>query len=504
MSGMQIAGIIVIALYCFILIFISWNTARKDKSIAATGKSFFLGRGIGLFVMVFSLLAAAFTSWVIMGCPTTTYTTGWQWVGMVTLYQITFSFTCGYLGPRMWKLRQSYDYVTHGDLVSHYYDSKIARYCVGFSYFMSTTFTTIAQFVAIGNSAHAVTGIPYVAIVIFIALVIILYVCISGFQGTAFVDCFQGIVFSAVIFGGFLIVLFKLGGLGNLFNEVAAVDVRYILYNGNRPDTLWPTATAISFCMVGIFGGITTPAFWLRYYAADKPQTLIKMSVRQPILASLVVSTMGGIVGLSAHAFIARGDAAISNANTVFQTLLEQISSPYWPLLILVGVMAAGMSSIAGNCHIGSMVVTYDIISKVKPDLTEKQLSKVAKTFVIALTMAICYMSINTTDAITTIIVIGGGFAATVIFPILGIFIWRRATTAGVVAAMLGSLIAQIITNFVVRNPLGIIPGGWGLIAGSVLFIVISLCTKPIPAEKRAAYMLPLSKNKQFEHTTVC
>lgn len=497
---MSTIGIIIVIAYSAILIGISVWSGKHNK--ISSGKEFFLGKGVGLFVLLFSLLAACFSTWVFMGCPTTTYNQGWQWVALVTMYQMTFCFTCGYFGPRFWKLSRAHNFVTHGDLVASYFNgSKLCRYFIAIGFLAGTFSISIAQFRAIGNAVTAVTGVSYEAVVVFIAAVIMIYVCLGGYHGTALIDTFQGLLFTFILIGGFVIVVFKMGGLAPLFNEVAAADSRLILFNSNSSDTLWPTQTAISFSIVGIFAGVITPSFWTRYYTADSPRTLTRMSVRQPILTGVIVTTMGGLIGLSAHAFVARGSAVITDPSIVLQELMSQISFPAWPLLVVLGCMAAGMSTIAGNLNIGAMAMTYDFVHHIRKDLTEQQLVKVARGSVLILDVLVAYASINTTDAITDIIQIGGGFNCLAVFPVFGIFFWKRATTEGTVAAMVASLAAQVYTLFVRPNALGLTSGFWGLLVGTLVFVLVSLCTKPVSAEHRAQWMAPLSNSKVFSHT---
>lgn len=501
MNNVAIVGCIAVVVYAGIILGIALRSSR-NKDTVSTGKKFFLGSGLGVIVLLFSMMASSFSTWVIMGAPVTTYTTGMTWVMLVTLYQMTMAFSCGYLGPRFWRLRRARDYVTQGDLVADYFKDNKIRYLMGTGFVLGMFASCVAQFRAMGTAISTMTDgvIPYWAATLFLFAVIAVYVCIGGFTGSALVDTFQGMLFTFVLWGGFAVVLVKLGGLGNLFDEVAAVDTRLILYGDNSPDSLWPPVAAITFCLTTCFGGGFTPGFWQRYYAADNPQTLKKMSVWFPILVSLGVTTSGGLVGLAAHAFEARG-ITISNPSSVFQLLLSAISTPYWSVFVVIAVLAAGMSTVAGYMNGSAMILTYDFIHTFRPNIDDVKLRDRGRIIMVAM-MALAYLlSQFTTSAVTALIALAVAFYAVALYPVITIFIWKRGTYAGCLAASVGSLCAVIVTNFILKNPLGVHSGVWGLMVGFSLYFLVSLATKPIPAEQRAAYLEPLRKTKVYERT---
>lgn len=500
MTTVGIVGIICVLIYSAVLIGISVRTAMH-KELIDTGKKFYLGNGTRHFVLLFSMLASCFSTWVIMGAPVTTYRQGHTWIALVTMYQMTLSFTIGYLGPRFWILAKKFGYMTHSDLVAHYFGKNAIRYLIGAGFVLGWMSTTVAQFKAMGTSISAMTGgaIPYWAASLFLAVVIGIYIFIGGFHGTALVDTVQGLLFSIILFGGLAVMLITVGGFPNMFDLVAAEDTRLVLY-GTGPDSLWPPKTAITFCVVGIFGGMLTPGFWQRYYAADKPKTLVKMSIWFPILTSIGVSTTGGLVGLAAHAF---PNVDVGNADAVFQDLLSAISTPYWAVIVVIGVLAAGMSTVAGNMNGAALVVSYDFVRnmhKGTPDHTLRNVGRVSSLVIMGL---VYLFSLYTFDAVTALVQLSTAFYAVALFPVLTIFIWKRGTYAGCMAGMIGCLGGVVVTNFIWKDPLGIMAGFWGLMIGLALYIVVSLCTKPVPAERRAEFMAPLKAARVRPQTHV-
>lgn len=134
---------------------------------------------------------------------------------------------------------------------------------MGTGFILGLCATTVAQFKAMGTAISAMTDetIPYWAASLFLYSAIAIYVCVGGFKGTALVDTLQGLLFTVILWGGLLVVLFKIGGPGQLFDSVADVDPRYILYGDSGPDSLWRPLTAITFCTVATVGGFFSAGF---------------------------------------------------------------------------------------------------------------------------------------------------------------------------------------------------------------------------------------------------
>lgn len=490
--SIQSLGIISVLVYSFVIILIAIRSSRtlnQNKS----GQNFFLGTGTRTFVLLFTTVASTFSTWVIMGAPASSFANGHTWLTTVALCQMSMAFTCGYLGPRFWVLRKEFGFVTQSDLVVKYYRTNILRYILAICFIIAMLTSTIAQFKAIGLAITTMTGgtIPYWGATLYLGIIICFYVFFGGFHGEALVDTFQGLLFSFVLWGGLVLVLSKVGGLTNLFTQLEATNEGLLLYPG--AEQFYNAKFAISFCLVTIFGGIVHPGFWQRYYAAKDTQTLKRMSIWFPIMVCFVVTFAGGLVGLSANIFNIHPETN----DTIFQVLLSSEFSPYLSIVITVAILAAGMSTIAGNMNGASMILSYDVVRMLNKKKTDdSQMLKIGRICVIFL-IAISYLlSLRTLSSITMLIQLMAAFNMAALYPIIGIFVWKRATVAGCLSGMIGGFVAVVITNFIVPNMFGIVAGGWGFGIGMFLFIIVSLFTKPIPQEWRDEFMAPLKKRQ--------
>lgn len=495
--NIPLLGIIIIVIYTAIILFFGIRVSRSG--VNSTGKSFFLGNGTKTFVLLFTTVASTFSTWVIMGAPTSTFTNGHTWIGLVALYQITMTISCGYLGPRFWVLRKEHDLTTQSDLVVKYYGSNIMRYIMGTCFIIAMFTGTIAQFKAMGIAISTMTNgiVPYWGATLYIAIIVGVYVFFGGFQGQALIDTFMGILFTVILWGGLFLVVYKSGGFSTMFIKLAAKDGQLLLFHGD--DAYWDAKMAISFSFVAIIGGMVHPGFWQRYYAAKTPKTLIRMSVWFPIMSGIGVTLSGGLVGLAANLY----KIDLSSAESVFQTVLSSISSPYWSVAVTLGVLAAGMSTVAGNMNCASMIITYDFVHTIRKGIPDKKLRNVGRGCILVLMLLGYIFSLRTPESVTMLIQLMAAFNMMAFYPVFGIFIWKRASVAGCISAMTAGLVTIILTVFVFPNPMGIVAGAWGFAVGIILFFVVSLLTKPISPEAREVFLRPLKERKASPRTVI-
>ena len=64
---------------------------------------------------------------------------------------------------------------------------------------------------------------------------------------------------------------------------------------------------------------------------------------------------------------------------------------------------------------------------------------------------------------------------------VTGAFFWRRGTAAGALASLLGGASGVGALSLGGWKPLGHWPGVWGLAAATILYVGVSLLTRPDP-----------------------
>jgi cation/acetate symporter len=175
---------------------------------------------------------------------------------------------------------------------------------------------------------------------------------------------------------------------------------------------------------------------------------------------------------------------------------------PNWVVgLVAAGGLAAALSTAAGLLLVISTSVAHDLVKKtLRPSVTEKGELMLARVSAAVAVIIAGYFGIKPPGFVAEVVAFAFGLAASSFFPaiILGIF-WKRATREGAVAGMVTGLLftALYISYFKFGLPglgkgpadghwFGISPEGigtLGMVINFVVAIVVSLGTKPPPAE---------------------
>ena len=80
---------------------------------------------------------------------------------------------------------------------------------------------------------------------------------------------------------------------------------------------------------------------------------------------------------------------------------------------------------------------------------------------------------------------------------IFGAFFWKRATAAGAIVSCIVGAIVVLLFQITGWKPLGWWPGTWGFIVCIILFVGVSLATKP--PKKKAEEFIGYLKGKLTE-----
>lgn len=196
-------------------------------------------------------------------------------------------------------------------------------------------------------------------------------------------------------------------------------------------------------------------------------------------------------VGLFMNAF----DLSTTTPENAFQTIMGNIH-PIFGMIIGMGIIAAAMSTAAGNLFSASSITTMNVLKAVKPDLEDTKLSKLGKVLTVIFALFCSWQALSTSTSVTLLMALGLSLLAGAVFPLSGLFLWKRATAVGSIAGIAVLLGSMVYFNWFNPDLLNIYSGGWALGCGAVVFIVVSLLTKPVSEEARAAFLAPIRKTK--------
>lgn len=145
----------------------------------------------------------------------------------------------------------------------------------------------------------------------------------------------------------------------------------------------------------------------------------------------------------------------------------------------MVGIMAAAISTVDSILLTLSSLFARDLygVMQKKTDV-DKQLmvGKVVIPVIAVLAYAFASLKLN----LIAVLAVSSSAGLLVLVPaILGAFLWKGGTASGVLASVIGGGLLVIGLEWTQTRWLGQASGVWGLIISLVLFIGVSLVTRP-------------------------
>jgi SSS family solute:Na+ symporter len=185
-----------------------------------------------------------------------------------------------------------------------------------------------------------------------------------------------------------------------------------------------------------------------------------------------LVSILWGFTALAAF-------PGLSNPDMATPTLLaSDMIPPVLGVLVMIGIMAAAVSTIDSIMLTLASMLSRDVYANVKPGTSEKRqltIGKIVLPIIAILAYGFAQLELN---LIAVLSVAASSGLAVMVPAIIGAFYWRRGTAAGVLVSVIGTglfvIYAYINGGKVLEIPAGI----WGVPLSTLLFIGISLLTK--------------------------
>ncbi|GHS96680.1 high-affinity proline transporter PutP [Synergistales bacterium] len=492
MSTFVVAAIFGLILYTIFCLVIGLGIGYKKEAVS-TSKGYFLGGGIGRFVLLFTTAATWFSAAVFQGNIGQVYNSGIGWAVFGTWQFLTVICICA-IGPRLWCMSTVRGHITPGDLVGDYYRSKLFKFIIGVGFACFAVPTMMGQMTAMGWAIETLTlgAIPFWGGLLYVTVVTCMYSFFGGFRSQAWVDTSQGILFTAIIWGSLLMVI-STGG-GSLSAVTARVNETFpdaFLYTPAGEAGAFPVQRSLSFFLLNGLGGFFAPYCWQRSQAAKRGSDLIKNGQVAMLLFALGIALPVTLIGMYSHAIPIEGLQA-SNAERVL-TLFSAQYAPYWGIVVTVGILAAGMSTTSSIMVATSSIVAVDIVKLAKSDIGDSSIKNWGKGAIIALNIVAFLLALRGFNSVIFLVNIAVGGFIQISIPVLGIFAFKRMTKWGAMTGFIGGLLCTYLFQIEMGNPWGVWGGVWGLLCNAVICIVISAFTKPIDLAWRESFLRPLT-----------
>ena len=457
------------------------------KVSAKTAEDYMLaGRGIGVAVMFFFALFAISSVWTFYAYPSILYRHGPGFVyfiwGCVAGFVILYMF----IGPRIWGICRINRFLSPIEALSARYESPALRLIVSIVLLSSIIPYIADQSLGVGLGLKALLGFPPIVGILYISSLLVLIVLLGGMRITAWVNVLLGLLYTVAFLGSLVFIVVKVfpGGLTEAVTILQ--DKAPALLTTPGPEGLFrPVVTSVVF-LVGMLAFSWPHVVISTMTAQDK--TIFKwMPGLALVVGGILFYTIPFIWGaVVAPAISHMPDTLVppvsgKDADNIVQMIIGSYLPSWFSTFVLMGVIAAAISTAAVQLMTASIIVARDVIHGIfAPNSTDQFLIRTTKLSVIAIlliSMVIAYWyPVELAQFLVGIAI--PGFAQWAPCLVGGI-LWKRATKQGALAGMVGGT-AYLVLGFVYRPVLlGLNAAIPTLLVNMVLFVGVSLLTRP-------------------------
>lgn len=432
---------------------------------------FLANRGVGLWLLVGTVVATIVNSLAVTGTPALLYEGGVLF-GQMFVAAFGSMALMWVFGPRICKLGIQKGFVTQGEIFADHYQSRVVlALTTGLGILSVFPFLAI-QLVGIGKVLAATTGgmIPQELAVILCAASIGVYIFLGGARAAVWTDALQGLIALGIFTGSAVLFSVWIGGLPAGVERLYQVMPEKLVFNSAN------TPVFIDNILSWTFAFFLWPHIFQRIFMARTPQSVrrsagISLVLLNFILICLLVMTIAATAELY---------GTLDDPDQLLAAMFNR-HLPVGGAFLTIVIFALAMSTI------DSMLLTLS--SSASRDVWKGLLRKEGQpqsgfargrwiTLVFLMLAALFAVTAIGRGAITPWVTLGSSIATLLLWPFLGIFVWKRASTQSVITAMCLGFLAICLTRFTALGNL--LPFGFataGFLVGAVCFLVVGFVT---------------------------
>lgn len=445
--------------------------AHAARRRMGTGPSeFFIGgRRLTGFVSGMTYAATTYSAFMLVGLVGLTYRSGVGALGFEMTYLIFTVLFLVVFGPRFWLVGNRFEHITPPELLAHRYDNRgVAVVAAAISFVMLIPYSSV-QLMGAGFLVNGLSGgeIPFMAGVLVMAALSGFSAWWAGMRSVAWTDAFQAVTMLVTSIVALVFVAFRFFGSPLEFAQTVTEQ---------NPDLLrftWDPKLFIGLTLPWAFFALTNPQVSQRMYVPDRVSSLRRMILYFAVFGFLytIISTLFGYQAAVLLPGLENPDEAMPTLLTRVPTLLG--------LVIFVGIFAAATSTLGSIVLTLSSLFVRDIVKHVSPDVSARTETWLGRLAMLVLLLACVVFAWFRPGLITVISSMASGGLLVMAPAIIGAFFWRRATAAGALVSMSAGGVVTAVMYLADIYPFGWWPSVWGGALTTLLFVGVSLATRP-------------------------
>ena len=448
------------------------------------------GRGFGV-VLVFLLTAGEiYTTFTFLGGSGFAYGKGASAYYILAYGSLAYVIAY-FLLPLVWSYGREHGLHSQPDFFVRKYASPSLGVLVSMVDLVALIPYLVLQLTGLGIivTAAGYGAIPKDAAIWIGAAIVTVYVIMSGIRGSAYTAVVKDIlILVVVLFLGIYLPLHLYGGIGPMFEQIAAAKPGFLVFPASGQSVAWFISTVL-LTAVGFF---MWPQSFAAAYSAKDARVFRRNAIILPIYQLILLFVF--FVGFAAVLRVPGLKGADTNL-ALFKLATQEFSPAVVGLIGAAGVFTALVpgSLIAMTA---AMLLSKNLIGVLRPEATDAQTVALAKWLVPVVMLVAVYFTLTGNATIVTMLLVGYSFV-TQLFPAVIVSLMPRnpVTPAGAFAGILvGAVVAAVLsfTHATIGSLFPALPqairdlnvGIIALAANIVAMVVVSSVTRPgtVPA----------------------
>ncbi|MFV0243603.1 MAG: sodium:solute symporter [Qingshengfaniella sp.] len=447
--------------------------SRTEKSSTTMSDYFLGGRSMGGIVSALSYSATTYSAFMMVGLAGLTYRGGVGALGFEIVYFAGVSLVAIF-GPRFWAAGKKYGFVTPSEMLGARYGSRAVAVAAAV---VSCIFLIPYSAVQLSGVGYLVTGMSGGAIGFGTGLLIatalaIFFSYVAGIRSVMWTDSLQALVMIVASTVVAVLVVRELGGFTGMFDTIAETSPEMLTVPGPG---LFSLQTFIGLTIPWFFFSISNPQVSQRLFMPESLGALRRMLLIF-LCFGLIYTVVAVVWGFSA--FVAFPD--LTSADLATSVLLaSDFVPPVLGVVVMVGILAAAVSTIDSILLTLSSMVARDVYGNVSGDASDHRQLWVGKLVIPVISLLALGFAALELSLISILSVAASAGLVVIVPAIVGAFFWARGTAAGALVSIAGGGIFVIVMYLTGNKLFGYNAGILGLPVSTLLFVGVSLLTRP-------------------------
>lgn len=328
-------------------------------------------------------------------------------------------------------------------------------------------------------------------------VIVLIYSTIGGMWSITLADMAQFVIKTIGVFA--LMLPFTLGAAGGWEGIRSRVDASFFQLDGIGVQTI------VTYFVVYTLGLLIGQDIWQRVFTAKSPK-VARWGGATAGIYCILYGVAGAVIGMAASVALPAIDIAKEGKDAVY----AEVASNLLPIgvggLVLAAAVAAMMSTASGALIAAATVARADVVPFVASWFGRTQTTtegenpehdiKANRLWVLGLGVVAILIAIITSDVVAALTIAYDILVGGLLVAILGGLIWKRGTGVGAAASMaVGTVVTLTLLTLYAT---GVIPSAdgiyanepiyWGLGSSLLVYLVVSLWSKPTPASVQDAW----------------